>query len=217
MNFRAFYVIVSSFFLLSASYHRNYNLPTFSRRIVQCPLQAFRRSFDNKQTTKFRVPVTTRKDSSSSSTSIRINKCLTKLSRRAADEAILNQRVLVNGKVAKQGDKVQYGDTLVLDSHIVTGWQELIAVNQVLPSVRFDSQDFVYLKYWKPVGVVCTANRNESDNIMRHGKFSLYPQRLFTVGRLDKDSSGLILVTSDGRVNDALLNQKTNVEKVRKF
>jgi len=62
----------------------------------------------------------------------------------------------------------------------------------------------VYLKYWKPKGVTCTADKTVKNNIIKTGGFDLFPQRLFTVGRLDKDSTGLIILTSDGRVNNAV-------------
>jgi 23S rRNA-/tRNA-specific pseudouridylate synthase len=145
---------------------------------------------------------------------IRLNKCLTSLSRRAADSAILENRVTVNGRFAKPGDKVRFGDVIMLDNQKVTDWEELVEIKKQLPSSSFDEQDFLYLKYWKPVGITCTSDVSDPNNIIKYGKFCLYSQRIFTVGRLDKDSSGLILLTSDGRVNNALLNSKFNKEKV---
>lgn len=145
---------------------------------------------------------------------IRLNKCIASLSRRAADEAIAQGRVTVNNQVAFPGTKVRYGDIIKLDSHIQYNWEERILNAQYMPSATFDEQKFLYLKYWKPIGVTCTNDLNDKDNIIQSGKFSLYPQRIFTVGRLDKDSSGLILLTSDGRVNNALLSSKMIKEKV---
>lgn len=72
---------------------------------------------------------------------------------------------------------------------------------------------FVYVKYWKPRGVTCTSDKKDESNIINAGGFNLFPQRMFTVGRLDKDSTGLILLTSDGRVNNAILNPSTKKEK----
>ena len=66
----------------------------------------------------------------------------------------------------------------------------------------------IYLKYWKPVGVTCTTNLADSSNIIHAGKFHLFPQRVFPVGRLDKDSSGLIILTSDGSIVNYLLDPK---------
>ncbi len=145
---------------------------------------------------------------------IRLNKCIASLSRRAADEAIAQGRVTVNNEVAFPGTKVRYGDIIKLDSQIQYNWEERILHAQYMPSASFDEQKFLYLKYWKPIGVTCTNDLNDKDNIIQSGKFSLYPQRIFTVGRLDKDSSGLILLTSDGRVNNALLSSKMIKEKV---
>jgi pseudouridine synthase len=64
------------------------------------------------------------------------------------------------------------------------------------------------------VGVTCTSDPSDKTNIIKAGGFDLFPQRLFTVGRLDKDSTGLILLTSDGRVNNALLSPSVRKEKV---
>lgn len=153
--------------------------------------------------------------SSSAVNEVRLNKCLSSLSRRAADDAIAQGRVTVNNIKASPGMKVRFGDVIRLDSQ-VHNWEERIRNTHFLPSESFDEQKFVYLKYWKPIGVTCTNDLSDRDNIIQFGKFSLYPQRLFTVGRLDKDSSGLILLTSDGRVNNALLNSKMIKEKVNK-
>jgi pseudouridine synthase len=70
------------------------------------------------------------------------------------------------------------------------------------------------VRYWKPKGVTCTNNQRDPTNIIAAGRFDLFPQRIFSVGRLDKDSTGLILLTSDGRVNNAILNPRTKNEKV---
>jgi 16S rRNA U516 pseudouridylate synthase RsuA-like enzyme len=72
----------------------------------------------------------------------------------------------------------------------------------------------VYLKYWKGRGVTCTSDTSDKSNIITAGRFDLFPQRLFTVGRLDKDSTGIILLTSDGRVNNAMLSPAVKKEKV---
>jgi 23S rRNA pseudouridine2604 synthase len=54
----------------------------------------------------------------------------------------------------------------------------------------------MYLKYWKPEGVTCTSDLSDRNNIISFGKFNTLSQRVFTVGRLDKESTGLILLTS---------------------
>lgn len=81
------------------------------------------------------------------------------------------------------------------------------------PAKRLENRKLVYLKYWKPRGVTSTSDRNIPSNIIAAGRFELFPQRLFTVGRLDKDSTGLILLTSDGRLNNALLDPRSKKPK----
>ena len=63
-------------------------------------------------------------------------------------------------------------------------------------SVVLEERKFIYVKYWKPVGVTCTSDPSDPSNVIAAGGFQLFPQRLFTVGRLDKDSTGLLLLTS---------------------
>ena len=62
------------------------------------------------------------------------------------------------------------------------------------PEKILEKREFVYHKYWKPKGITCTSDIKDSSNIIKNGGFHLFPQRIFTVGRLDKDSTGLILV-----------------------
>jgi ribosomal 50S subunit-recycling heat shock protein len=143
----------------------------------------------------------------------RINKCLPSLSRRSADEAIASGRVTINGRVAKTGDRVFSGDVVRFDDQLQK-WESFAAAKQQRPSRKVEERDFVYLKYWKPPGVTCTSDSNDKTNIINAGKFHLFPQRLFTIGRLDKASTGLILLTSDGRVNNAILSPKMSKEKV---
>ena len=83
-------------------------------------------------------------------------------------------------------------------------WQSWSEAKEISPASKIEERHFVYLKYWKPKGVVCTADKAVKNNIIKAGGFDLFPQRLFTVGRLDKDSTGLIILTSDGRVNNAV-------------
>jgi len=92
----------------------------------------------------------------------------------------------------------------------VQRWQETAeAKKKSIGSQRVhEERNFIYLKYWKPRGVTCTSDTSDPTNIINAGGFHLFPQRVFTVGRLDKDSTGLILLTSDGRVNHSLLGTK---------
>lgn len=142
----------------------------------------------------------------------RINRCIPSLSRRACEDAIREGRVIINGEQAILGDKVSFGDKIHLDGRQIK-WENSIQLKLSDISINSDSRELIYLKYWKPQGVLCTTDLTKPNNIIKQGKFDLFPQRLFTVGRLDRDSSGLILLTSDGRINNALLNKSFKKEK----
>ena len=144
--------------------------------------------------------------------SVRINKCLPSLSRRAADDVINEGRVTINGKIAKCGDRVEPRDVVKLDGKMQR-WEILSRAKALEPAQKLENRDLIYLKYWKPRGVTCTSDTRDETNIITAGRFDLFPQRVFSVGRLDKDSTGLILLTSDGRVNAAMLNPQTKREK----
>lgn len=128
----------------------------------------------------------------------RINKFLSEAgycSRRAADKLIEQGRVTINGKVPEMGTKVQPEDSVEVDGKKVTN----------------ENTDFVYLALNKPVGIVCTTdNRVEKDNII---DFINYPERIFPIGRLDKPSEGLILLTNDGDIVNKILRARNNHEK----
>ncbi|CAM9475225.1 unnamed protein product [Chrysoparadoxa australica] len=142
---------------------------------------------------------------------VRLNKCFkTKLSRREADRAIEEGRVRVNGKAAVAGTRVYTGDKVQLDRKEVN-WE-------VLPGLKPSKQgmdDHIYIKYFKPAGVTCTTSASDPTNIIAAtGVQRTYVgQRLFPVGRLDKDSTGIILMTNDGRLPGAMLSAKEKMEK----
>jgi len=119
---------------------------------------------------------------------VRINKFFTEhgiCSRREADRLIESGAVTINGRVAKLGDRVTPQD--IIARH-----------GRTIPWGRAP----VYLKYHKPVGVTTTSEPHVARNIIAEIG---YPERIFPIGRLDKDSSGLILLTNDGDiVNDIL-------------
>ncbi len=130
-------------------------------------------------------------------TSIRLNKYLSQIgfcSRRAADKLIEEQRILVNNSLPVMGQKVSKGDTIYVDGEKVQDAQKA----------------HVYLAFNKPVGVVCTTDPRDPDNII---DFINFPQRIFPIGRLDKPSEGLILLTSDGDVVNKILRSRYNHEK----
>lgn len=127
---------------------------------------------------------------------IRINKYLSEnglCSRREADKLILEGAVTINGKKAEMGTKVQPGDVVRLHG------KELSA-----------NPEPVYLAFNKPRGVVCTTDTREPDNII---DFIGYEERIFPIGRLDKFSEGLILLTNDGDIVNKILRSVNNHEK----
>ncbi len=128
----------------------------------------------------------------------RINKYLSEVgycSRRAADKLIEEGRVTINGKVPEMGTKVTAGDEVCVDG------------SNVSPS----AEDYVYLALNKPIGIVCTTDTGvEKDNII---DFINYPKRIFPIGRLDKPSEGLILLTNDGDIVNKILRARNNHEK----
>ena len=129
---------------------------------------------------------------------MRINKYIaagTALSRRAADRAIDHGRVLINGKLAEQGSTVNPGDTVLLDN---------IAVEPVA--------DTTTILFNKPAGYVCSRDGQGSKTI-----YDILPpeyRRLNPIGRLDKDSSGLLLLTNDGALAQELTHPKYQKTKI---
>jgi 23S rRNA pseudouridine2604 synthase len=130
---------------------------------------------------------------------IRINKYFTQVgycSRRAADKLIDAGEVKINGQVPEKGTKVMPGDVVTVRGEVVS------------PDVE---KEHVYLAVHKPIGIVCTTDqRREKDNIV---DFVNYPTRVFPVGRLDKMSEGLILMTDDGEIVNHILRERHGHEK----
>lgn len=128
----------------------------------------------------------------------RINKYLSEIgfcSRRAADKLIEDKRVTINGKVPEMGTKVLPTDEIRVNGKLVKAQHEKHA----------------YIAFNKPIGIVCTTDtRVEPDNIIDYINF---PQRIFPIGRLDKMSEGLILLTSDGDIVNKILRARNNHEK----
>lgn len=127
---------------------------------------------------------------------IRINKYLSDAgycSRRQADALITAGKVTIDGRVAAMGDKVS-------DEQIVlVGNQRIVR-----------SEPFVLIALNKPRGIVCTTSGKDKDNVVDFIKF---PQRIYPVGRLDKDSEGLLLLTNQGEIADALMRARNYHEK----
>ncbi|WP_097075639.1 pseudouridine synthase [Pseudobutyrivibrio ruminis] len=129
--------------------------------------------------------------------SIRLNKYLSDAgvcSRRAADKAIEEGRVLVNGKPAEMGMRISSADEVLFDGK---------------PVSNADKKP-VLIAYNKPVGIVCTAEKREKNNIIDHIN---YPERIYPIGRLDKDSNGLILLTNQGDLVNKIMRAANAHEK----
>ncbi|MCA0133784.1 23S rRNA pseudouridine(2604) synthase RluF [Winogradskyella alexanderae] len=128
----------------------------------------------------------------------RLNKYLSEAgycSRREADRLIDAGRVTINDIVPEMGTKVSPDDIVKVDGETIGG----------------QKKDFVYLAFNKPVGIVCTTDtRVEKDNII---DYINYPKRIFPIGRLDKPSEGLILLTDDGDIVNKILRASNNHEK----
>lgn len=105
---------------------------------------------------------------------------------------IEEKRVLVNNKLQPLSYIVNDNDIITVD-------------NKILEKV-----EKVYYLYHKPTGIICTNNLNIKDNIVEKLNFE---QRVFCVGRLDKETSGLIILTNDGKFSDSLMNPNSHVEK----
>ena len=114
-------------------------------------------------------------------------------SRREADRLISEGRVRLDGHVGVLGDRVQPGMAVTVDGKPLTGEGEK-----------------VYLLLNKPRGIVCTADPREPMNVV---DYLDYPLRVFPVGRLDKDSEGLLLLTSDGEIVNRILRAAGGHEK----
>lgn len=128
----------------------------------------------------------------------RINKYLSEVgfcSRRAADKLIDQGRVTINGVIPEMGTKIAAGDEVRVDDELITEPKEKP----------------VYIAFNKPIGIVCTTDTKvERDNII---DYINYPKRIFPIGRLDKPSEGLILLTSDGDIVNKILRARNNHEK----
>ena len=128
---------------------------------------------------------------------IRLNKFLSDAgvcSRRAADKAIEEGRVLVNGEIPLMGQRISSSDEVLFDGKPVSN------VNKKP----------VLIAYNKPVGIVCTAEKKEKNNIVDHIG---YPERIYPIGRLDKDSNGLILLTNQGDLVNKIMRAVNAHEK----
>lgn len=127
---------------------------------------------------------------------MRINKFLSEagiVSRRGADKWIEDGRVIINGQPAELGSKVEPGDEVRVDGKPVKTEEQL-----------------VYIVLNKPVGITSTTERHIEGNVV---DFVKHPLRIFHIGRLDKDSDGLLLLTNDGDIVNEILREEHGHEK----
>ncbi|MED4583302.1 23S rRNA pseudouridine(2604) synthase RluF [Brevibacillus choshinensis] len=127
---------------------------------------------------------------------MRINKYISETgfcSRRESDKLIEAKRVTINGKLAELGSTVEPGDDVRIDGQPVG-----------------TKKKAVYIVLNKPVGITCTTELHVKGNIV---DFVNHPERIFPIGRLDKDSQGLILLTNDGDIVNKILRAENNHEK----
>lgn len=127
---------------------------------------------------------------------VRINKFLSEAgvcSRREADRQIEQQNVMIDGKVAVAGDRVLEGQTVTYQGRVVEKEEEMIL-----------------LAFHKPVGIVCTAEKREKNNVI---DYINYPKRIYPIGRLDKDSEGLLLLTNNGDIVNKMMRSGNMHEK----
>jgi 23S rRNA pseudouridine2604 synthase len=128
---------------------------------------------------------------------MRLNKYISEsglCSRREADEWIARGRVTINGRRAEIGSQVGDGDEVRVDKRVVGARKKR----------------HVYICLNKPVGITCTTERHVAGNII---DFVGHAERIFPIGRLDKDSEGLILLTNDGDAVNGVLRSENNHEK----
>lgn len=127
---------------------------------------------------------------------MRINKYISQrgvCSRREADKWVEAKRVTINGEFAQLGSRVSSKDMVEVDGKPIGNKKEAI-----------------YIALNKPVGITCTTERHIKGNII---DFINHPERIFHIGRLDKDSQGLILLTNDGDIVNKILRAENNNEK----
>jgi 23S rRNA pseudouridine2604 synthase len=127
---------------------------------------------------------------------MRLNKFISETgvcSRREADKWIEAGRVSVNGRTATLGTQVEAADEVRVDGRVIGA-----------------PAQHVYLAFNKPVGITCTTERHIPGNIIDYIK---HRQRIFPIGRLDKDSEGLILLTNNGDIVNEILREENEHEK----
>jgi 23S rRNA pseudouridine2604 synthase len=127
---------------------------------------------------------------------MRINKYISETgfcSRRTTNRLIAERRITVNGEVCEPGTMISPEDVVLIDGLVIP-----------------EKEEAVYIALHKPVGITCTAAKAVEGNII---DFIDYPIRVFPIGRLDKDSEGLILMTNDGEIVNKMMRSEFGHEK----
>ncbi len=127
---------------------------------------------------------------------VRLNRFLSEAgeaSRRGSDRIIEEGRVTIDGRTAVLGDKVFPGSKVCVDGR----------------EVKRVTEDII-LAFYKPVGITSTSDPGDENNVIA---FIGYPKRIFSIGRLDKDSEGLLLMTNNGELADRIMRSKNEHEK----
>ncbi len=127
---------------------------------------------------------------------IRINKYISQCgycSRREADRLLLQGKIYINQTIASPGDRVQTGDAVIIDGKTIT------------PAAKE-----IIIAFHKPLGVVCTTSKKEKQNVIDYLHLE---ERVYPVGRLDKNSTGLLLLTNNGQLMDDILRGSHYHEK----
>jgi 23S rRNA pseudouridine2604 synthase len=137
-----------------------------------------------------------KKEDSDNKESLSLNKYISSTgicSRREADKLIEQGKVKINNKQAQKGNRVYPGDKVTINGKAI-GKQ----------------RRSVYIKFNKPPGITCTTDRRDKSNIVDYIRFK---ERIFPIGRLDKNSTGLILLTNDGDIVNKILRKENRHEK----
>lgn len=127
---------------------------------------------------------------------MRINKLFSNLgicSRKQTNKLIEEKRVMVNGQLCIPGQWVEPDEDIIL-----------------IDNKPIEAKEKVYIAFNKPRGIVCTAAEDVKENIIN---FINYPEYIFPVGRLDKESQGLIIMTNDGELANKILESENEHEK----
>ncbi len=127
---------------------------------------------------------------------VRINKYISQCgycSRREADRLLLQGKIYINQTIASPGDRVQTGDAVIIDGKTIT------------PAAKE-----IIIAFHKPSGIVCTTSKKEKQNVIDYLHLE---ERVYPVGRLDKNSTGLLLLTNNGQLMDDILRGSHYHEK----